>query len=79
MAHNMAQEVALIELPYAQQSWYTIKRGIVGLSPQPSSHAPSCLTPLLEDISILSLVKVDLPKDGPLCLNSQCSWIVKIV
>ena len=77
-APHGAQEVVFIEPSYAQQSWYMIKQGIGGLSPQPSSHAASCLTPVLEDISRLYLVNVDLPKYYPLCLKSKCSWIVKI-
>ena len=72
------KSIHLIEPSYAQQSWFTLKQGILGLSLQPSSHAVSWLNLVLEKLSGLSLVKVDLPKDGPLCLKSKCYWIVKI-
>ena len=78
LAPHRAQEAVLIEPPYAHQSWYTIKQGIGGLSPQPISLKATCLTNVLDDISILSLVEVGLPKYRLLCLKSKCSWTVKI-
>ena len=45
-APHGAQEVVLIEPPYAQQYWYMIKQGSGGVSPQPSSLMALCLTPV---------------------------------